>query len=159
MKFFFHRIDRINGMLNLAIRAMTKKTFPKKVSNSVHTCNTSIKTPWRGIMKTMAPVDAAVKKDLGWRERQERCTMGRMTIKSASTGSFAPPFAHSLVLLTPHCSLRSRALLRTAALIRSLARSLSHSRTHRKESLVHKMNALILNSFSLLCADGDCRER
>ena len=50
-------------------------------------------------------------------------------IDALSTGSFAPPLTRSLTPLThslaPHCSLRSRAPLRS--FVRSLARSLTHS--------------------------------
>ena len=74
----------------------------------------------------------------------ERCTKGRMTIKSTySTGPLTPSFARSLALLThslaPHCRLRSRALL---------ARSLSHSGAHGIELFIYDLNASISDSFN-----------
>ena len=60
-----------------------------------------------------------------------RCTVGRMTMKSTHRvlhnlllRSLVHSLTHSHV---SHCSLRSRAPLRSAALIRFLARSLTHS--------------------------------
>ena len=77
-------------------------------------------------------------------------------IDSKSTGPVARPFTRSLALLThwlaPHCSLRSRAPLRS--FVRSLARSLTHSRARGKEMFFYEMNASISYRFNPSCGVG-----
>ena len=63
-------------------------------------------------------------------------------------GHSLAPLTHSLA---PHCSLRSRAPLRS--FVRSLARSLTHSGAHGKETYVFELNALISYCFNPLCDD------
>ena len=80
----------------------------------------------------------------------DRCTLGTKHMKSThSVGPFAPPFAHS-----SHQTLRSRAPLRSVALIRLLAHSLTHTRAHGKEIYVHELNALISYRIKPMCDEA-----
>merc|ERR1712198_723910 len=73
---------------------------------------------------------------------------------NVSTGPIARPLASSLAPLThslvPHCSLRSRAPLRSFA---RTTCSLTRSRAHGKQVFVYKTNASISYTFGPLCND------
>ena len=79
-------------------------------------------------------------------------------INAKSTGPFTHPLARSLTphthSLSPHCSLRSRAPLRS--FVRSLARPFTRSRAHGKEVFVYELNASISCSFNPLWAAHLC---
>ena len=84
--------------------------------------------------------------------------------RGVSTGPFARPLARSLAplthLLAPHCSLCSRAPLRSFArsLTYSLAHLLARSRAHGKVVYIFELNASFSFSFGPLCGGsrGGC---
>ena len=80
------------------------------------------------------------------------CTVGQNCLKSTrrslghSLFRLLIPLTH---LLSPFCSLHSRALLRS--FVRLLARPLTRSRSHGKEVFFYEMNASISYSFNSQC--------
>ena len=76
-------------------------------------------------------------------------------IDATSTGPFTCT-AHSFTCTTHSfaCAALLASLTRSAALICSLARSLTHSLAHGKEIYVKKLNASISFSFNPLCGGG-----
>ena len=79
-------------------------------------------------------------------------------IDAQSTGPFTRLLARSLALhtrsLSPHCSLCSRALLRS--FVHSLTRPFTCFRAHGKKVFVYELNASISSSFNPLWAARVC---
>ena len=81
------------------------------------------------------------------------CGLKLHEIDAQSTEPFGPPLTRSLAPLT-HSLRRTARFARAFRCAHLIARSLTHSRSHGKETYVNKLNASISYSFNPLCGGG-----